>query len=118
MNEQSSNFNILQVNVTDSSFLSILDMVALNLRLNRTVTSKANTIRMYVIAGYDYNNLLYIIIGARVREVFPGSGRVLGIQVGNNYITLPGEIFEDITESGNGAHDSHAGSSSQNIYNL
>ena len=51
-------------------------------------------------------------------EVFPGSGRVLGIQVGNNYITLPGEIFEDITESGNGAHDSHAGSSSQNIYNL
>ena len=32
--------------------------------------------------------------------MFPGSGRVLGIQVGNNYITLPGEIFEDITESG------------------
>ena len=47
-----------------------------------------------------WQNLLYIIIGARVREVFPGSGRVLGIQVGNNYITLPGEIFEDITESG------------------
>ena len=22
------------------------------------------------------------------------------IQVGNNYITLPGEVFEDITESG------------------
>ena len=32
--------------------------------------------------------------------MFPGSGRVLGIQVGNNYITLPGEIFEDITKSG------------------
>ena len=30
--------------------------------------------------------------------MFPGSGRVLGIQVENNYITLPGEIFED--ESG------------------
>ena len=44
--------------------------------------------------------MIYIIIGARVREVFPGSGRVLGIQVENNYITLPGEIFEDITESG------------------
>ena len=33
-------------------------------------------------------------------EVFRGSGRVTGIQVDNNYITLPGEIFEDITESG------------------
>ena len=42
------------------------------------------------------------IIGARVRKVLPGSGsgHVLGIQVGNNNITLPGEIFEDITESG------------------
>ena len=42
------------------------------------------------------------IIGTRVRKVLPGSGsgRVLGIQVGNNYITLPGEIFEDIIESG------------------
>ena len=39
-------------------------------------------------------------IGVRIREVFPGSGRVTGIQVDNNYITLPGEIFEDITESG------------------
>ena len=89
--------NFLQVIVPDSSFLSILDMVALNLKLNRTVTSQADTIRMY-------NNhvaiicSVIIIIGARVREVFPGSGRVLGIQVGNNYITLPGEIFED--ESG------------------
>ena len=44
--------------------------------------------------------MIYIIIGARVREVFPGSSRVLGIQVENDYITLPGEIFEDITESG------------------
>ena len=32
--------------------------------------------------------------------MFPGSGRVTGIQVDNNYITLPGEIFEDIIESG------------------
>ena len=32
--------------------------------------------------------------------MFPGSGRVTGIQVDNNYITLPGEIFKDITESG------------------
>ena len=47
-----------------------------------------------------YDNLLYIIIGARVREVFPGSGRVLGIQVGNNNITLPGEIFKDLNKSG------------------
>ena len=37
----------VQVDVSDSSFLSILDMVALNLRLNRTVTSQADTIRMY-----------------------------------------------------------------------
>ena len=32
--------------------------------------------------------------------MFPGSGRVTGIQVDNNYISLPDEIFEDITESG------------------
>ena len=32
--------------------------------------------------------------------MFRGSEHVLGIQVGNNYITLPGEVFEDITESG------------------
>ena len=43
-------------------------------------------------------SLLYV--GARVREVFPDSGRVTGIQVDNNYITLPREIFKDITESG------------------
>ena len=39
-------------------------------------------------------------IGVRIREVFPGSGRVTGIHVDNNYITLPGEIFNDITQSG------------------
>ena len=40
-------------------------------------------------------------VGVRVREVFPGSGRVTGIQVENNYITLPGEIFDkNINESG------------------
>ena len=44
--------------------------------------------------------ILITFIGVRIREVFPGSGRVTGIQVDNNYITLPGEIFEDITESG------------------
>ena len=32
--------------------------------------------------------------------MLPGSGLVTGIQVDNNYISLPGEIFEDITESG------------------
>ena len=32
--------------------------------------------------------------------MFPGSGRVTGIQVDNNYITLPGEVFEDLNESG------------------
>ena len=33
--------------------------------------------------------------------MFPGSGRVTVIQVDNSYtITLPGEIFEDINESG------------------
>ena len=48
--------NFLQVNVTDSlRFLSIVNMVALNLRLNRTVTSQADTIRMY-------NNHVAIII--------------------------------------------------------
>ena len=39
-------------------------------------------------------------IGVRIREVFPGSGRVTGIQVDNNYISLPDEIFENISESG------------------
>ena len=32
--------------------------------------------------------------------MFPGSGRVTGIQVDNNYISLPDEIFENISESG------------------
>ena len=34
--------------------------------------------------------------------MFPGGGRmrVTGMQVDNNYITLPGEMFEDMTESG------------------
>ena len=36
----------------------------------------------------------------RVREVFPGSSRVLRIQVDNNYISLPGELFENLNESG------------------
>ena len=36
----------------------------------------------------------------RVREVFPGNGRVLGIQVDNNYISLPGELLENLNESG------------------
>ena len=35
-----------------------------------------------------------------MREVFPGSERVTGIQVDNNYITLPGEVFENISKSG------------------
>ena len=36
----------------------------------------------------------------RVREVFPGNARVLGIQVDNSYISLPGELFENLNESG------------------
>ena len=92
------------MDVPDSSFLSILDMVALNLKHNKTVTSQADTIRMYALADTMHAWLrlctLMSYIEARVREVFPGSGRVLGIQVGNNYITLPGEIFEDLTGSG------------------
>ena len=44
--------------------------------------------------------LLCITAVFRVREVFPGSGRILGIQVDNNYISLPGELFENLNESG------------------
>ena len=36
----------------------------------------------------------------KVREVFPGSSHVLGMQVDNNYISLPGELFENLNESG------------------
>ena len=36
----------------------------------------------------------------RVREVSSGNGRVLGIQVDNSYISLPGELFENLNESG------------------
>ena len=32
--------------------------------------------------------------------MFPGSGRVTGLQVENNYISLPEGIFENISESG------------------
>ena len=32
--------------------------------------------------------------------MFPGNGRVLGIQVDNSYISLPGELFENLNESG------------------
>ena len=39
-------------------------------------------------------------IGVRIKEVFPGSGRVTGIQVDNHNISLPGVIFENISESG------------------
>ena len=45
-----TNLILLQVDVPDSLFLSILDMVALNLRLNRAITSQADTIRMYALA--------------------------------------------------------------------
>ena len=39
-------------------------------------------------------------IGVRIEEVFPGSGRVTGIHVDNNYISLPDEIFDKLSESG------------------
>ena len=39
-------------------------------------------------------------IGVSMREVSPGSGCVTGIQVDNNYISLPDEILENISESG------------------
>ena len=32
--------------------------------------------------------------------MFPGSGRVTGIEVENNYIALPGVIFDNIKRSG------------------
>ena len=32
--------------------------------------------------------------------MFPGSGRVTGIQVDSNYISLPDEIFDNISEPG------------------
>ena len=32
--------------------------------------------------------------------MFPSSGRVTGIQVENNYIALPGAIFDNINKSG------------------
>ena len=44
--------------------------------------------------------LLFTTAVLKVREVFPGSGHVLGIQVDNNYISLPGELFENLNESG------------------
>ena len=44
--------------------------------------------------------LLFTTAVLKVREVFPGSGHVLGIQVDNNYISLPEELFENLNESG------------------
>ena len=36
----------------------------------------------------------------RVQEVFPGNAHVQGIQVDNSYISLPGELFKNLKESG------------------
>ena len=51
------------MDVPDSSFLSILDMVALNLKLNKTVISQAGTICTYAyLVRYHaacYDNPLY-----------------------------------------------------------
>ena len=44
--------------------------------------------------------LLFITAVLRVKEVFPGSNHVLGKQVDNKYISLPGELFENLNESG------------------
>ena len=42
--------------------------------------------------------LLCITAVLRVREVIPGSGRVLGIQVDNNYISmLTSKLTENVT---------------------
>ena len=49
--------------------------------------------------------MLFFSAVLRVREVFPGSGRVLGIQVDNNYISLPGELFDNLNESGIKRHN-------------
>ena len=47
-------FFIIQANSSSSApFLSLLDDVALNLRLNRTVSSKNDSIRMYSIYSYS-----------------------------------------------------------------
>ena len=35
-----------------------------------------------------------------MREVSPGNGRVLGIQADSNYISLPGEMFENLNKPG------------------
>ena len=35
-----------------------------------------------------------------MREVSPGNGRVLGIQADSNYISLPGELFENLNKPG------------------
>ena len=36
----------------------------------------------------------------KVQGVLPGSDQVLGIQVDNNYISLPGELFENLNGTG------------------
>ena len=74
--------------------------MALSLRLNRTVSSKNNSIRKETVIVNLCVMTRISFIGVRIREVFPGSGRVTGIQVDNNYISLPDEIFENISESG------------------
>ena len=45
-------------------------------------------------------SLTHVNAVLKVKEAFPGSGGVLGIQVDNNYISLPGELFENLEESG------------------
>ena len=46
------------------------------------------------------NFILYSTIVLRVKEVLPNSNRTLGIEVNGNYISLPGELFKNLNESG------------------
>ena len=40
------------------------------------------------------------LIVLKVKEVLPNSDRTLAIEVNGNYISLPGELFKDLNESG------------------
>ena len=43
---------------------------------------------------------IHSTIVLKVKEVLPNSNRALGIEVNGNYISLPGELFKDLNESG------------------
>ena len=85
--------------------LLILDRLALDLRLNVTINVTA-------IGEYIFLHCECILVLMEhvwfccpdtvlvVQEVFPGSGRTLGVQVEDSYISLPGELFKNLKKSG------------------